>query len=340
MSFTSDAAEMARSMEFFTDPRSYGPLHVTSRGFKAVGCIDPRDEERDRLNNIIQTPGGAAGKAFDSALAIDIYNYLDAEGDDSVAAMLVRAASGSETEPGEVVPGVENNTFSFSDAHESSATNGGSFSLVKGARFDHNLLKSTVATAHPTCKFMGSLALIAREYIKPSAFTLETLGQTIARYQLPENETASAIKRVQESILRNLDFIEKVSPEDFLQVIDQMYPMHENVAGMIGENRAGIYIRNHHPNVGLRRQSVHRGEYPLKVHAYHDNVRATMDNLQSTVGMSVEMKLNRLAALLLRSSATPSVLIGDDKRFRLLDLVPTTSGYQVEEHYRGVELSL
>lgn len=69
MSFSGDIAEQSRSMAFFMDPANYGPFYLNSRNQRAYGCIDPRDEERDKLNVIVQTPGGAAGLAYDQTTA-------------------------------------------------------------------------------------------------------------------------------------------------------------------------------------------------------------------------------------------------------------------------------
>lgn len=285
MTFTSDAVEMGRSLEFFERPDSYGPFRINARHQMGVGCIDPRDEERQNLNIIVQTPGGAGGKGFDSALSLHAYD-------------------------------------------------GTAFEIVRGLDYDRTLQRPTISTAHPGCAFMNGRVAVAQEIYNPSDFSVHILATFIARYGLKDSGIEENIERIQNSAGISLDAIEKVDPDVFLDEVNKMYPTHNNVAPMNGANKAGIYIFNHHPFVGLNRHKVHRGDNPLAVQAYHDSTRASISNLEGIVEMPKDLKGLRLAALLLRSVATSAVLIGDKPDVKILQVVPTAEGTQVEEYIR------
>jgi len=204
--------------------------------------------------------------------------------------------------------------------------------LEEGLRYDSKLHLTTVAGGHNnTCRFIHGLGLVAKEITAPSDFTDDTMRRFVRRYELDEDSLRSDTAKVIDATKRSMDVIESINPSALLGTINSLYPYHPNVREMRGGNRAGFYIMNHHPHVGLDRMLVHRGDNPLTVHAYHDNPRAMMDSLAATPGMPGDVKRLRLSALLLRTAATRSVLCSGGAALKLLDVVPTRRGLQVQE---------
>lgn len=71
--FSQSQSEVARSIEFFTNPESYKPFELDAQQSRAIGCIDPRDQETERqLRVVVQTAGGAAGEGTDAAIAFRV----------------------------------------------------------------------------------------------------------------------------------------------------------------------------------------------------------------------------------------------------------------------------
>lgn len=276
-------------MAFFTNPANYGPFHLNSRNQRAYGCIDPRDEERDNLHIIVQTPGGAAGLGYDQSIAYAAYANEAAD-------------------------------------------------LKSGVGHDSRLRRATVATGHHVCAFLLGVAKVNAEIANPSEMTKDTLGTLSARYGLDDRPTfKSDIVSISDAAKRNQKMLEDVNPDDLLATVDSSYPHHNNVGAMLGENTAGIYIFNHHPYVGLDRAKVHRSQEPLIVQAYHSSTRASYEGL---LGLTLprELKNLRLAAFILREAATPTVLIGSDRRINILHVVSNdraSRGLQFEQQYRA-----
>jgi hypothetical protein len=77
MSFTGSEVELARSVEFFQQPTSYKRFWLNRHAQIPEGCIDPRDEDRPEVHIIRQTPGGAAGRAVDTALSLYAYDKTE-----------------------------------------------------------------------------------------------------------------------------------------------------------------------------------------------------------------------------------------------------------------------
>jgi hypothetical protein len=166
---------------------------------------------------------------------------------------------------------------------------------------------------------------------EPGDFTKQGMREFITRFDLRDVGIPRQMDGIQTAVGRSLEMIEGVDPDQLLGTIDGLYPYHPNVREMRGDNRAGFYIMNFHPYVGLDRQRVHRGEHPLTVHAYHDSPRAMVDALAGTLGMPRDVKDARLAALLLRTAATRTVLCQGGTAMKFLNVVPTRSGLQVQE---------
>ncbi|HJQ08696.1 MAG TPA: hypothetical protein VJ836_04430 [Candidatus Saccharimonadales bacterium] len=267
------------------DPRSYQGFTLTSDHRRIVGCIDPRDEERQRLKVMVQTAGGAVGQGFDSSLALTAYSR------DRV------------------------------------------YTLDEGLHYDSDLQRATVAGAHRACRFIEGMGLVAAEIINSSDITSDTFRSLVSRYDLKETDIYKQQRRIVGAAKQLQDQIAACTPDQILGTVDELYPYHQNVIAMSGNNRAGFYILNHHPYVGLNRYRVHRGESPLTVQAYHDSVRASMESLAGTIGMPAEVKGLRLAALLSRTAATRTVLCRDNPTMQYLHVSPTLHGLQVEKEH-------
>jgi hypothetical protein len=72
--FIGNQLELDRSREFFMDPSSYGQFQLDQDLRRIIGCIEPRDQESDRLRTVVQTAGGAVGEGLDAALALTVVN--------------------------------------------------------------------------------------------------------------------------------------------------------------------------------------------------------------------------------------------------------------------------
>ena len=113
-----------------------------------------------------------------------------------------------------------------------------------------------------------------------------------------------------------------------LEAVDRMYPS-SNVVSMNGENRAGIYVVNHHPYVGLDRQKKHREEN-LEVQGYHDSLAASIGDLLMS-RLKPEILHKRLSAHVLRSAAVRTLIGGDDGSTTYLEVQATEHGPQINE---------
>ncbi len=208
------------------------------------------------------------------------------------------------------------------------------YTVEQGMEYDGSLQRQTVSGGgHPACKYNEGLVSVDNEIIDPQDETMDVLREFIRRYGLEDARVKSFIIRIQDAAKRIRDSKPEHNPDQLLAYADKLYPGQNNVAPMVGENRAGFYILNHHPRIGLKRKDVHRGDKPLVVQAYHDNVYASVHNLSDMRGMSPEVRDLRLAALLLRSAATRTVVCAGNKDMKLLHVVPTAHGTQIEEGY-------
>jgi hypothetical protein len=217
----------------------------------------------------------------------------------------------------------------------SRSRNGHIHSIQGGLQYDSDLQRATVPGAHDNCRFVMGMAAVADEIIHPSDFTQDTLRSLISRYELKETGIVKDLGRIGAAADRMRDHFAETAadPEGLLADVSALYPQHQNVTSMRGNNTALFYILNHHPFVGLDRSLVHRGDRPLVATAYHDSVRATIESLQGTVGMPRRIKDLRLAALLSRVAATRTVLCADTPRMQYLHVVPTHRGIQVEQEH-------
>lgn len=279
--------ELERSLDFFTNPRSYAPFDLTTDLRRVVGCIDPRPEDRDVMKTIVQTPGGAVGHAHDAALAMTVES---GELFEAAEAEARRQQMGPSAVP---------------------AWLGGVATLGLGFRNYQSMRVTTgVMDAHHGCAFNNLLLNVLEEEANPSDLTLDTIARWSSRYE-SHGDLRSPIKKISAAAGRLHGHILENGPgEDILDVVNEAYPHHPNITSMVGDNQAGLYIVNHHPHAGLNRERTHRGANPVKVQAYHSNLGASMSevaNLEMTGG--IRMGRDLLAgAVLLRSAATRTLL--------------------------------
>lgn len=202
------------------------------------------------------------------------------------------------------------------------------YSIEEGLKYDCALERTTVAGGHNNhCKFLYGLGSIIAEMQEPSDLTRETVREFIARFGLTEVGVEHQAEIIRGAAECSAKMIRDADPRGLLRAIDSMYPYHPNVRDMRGGNRAGFYIVNMHPYVGLDRNLVHRGnDRPLTVQAYHDSPRAMVDALAGTLGMPRSVKEARLAALLLRTAATRTVICRGSEEMKMLNVVPKQQG--------------
>jgi hypothetical protein len=304
------AAEVSRSLEVFTDPTTYQGFDLTPDGRRMVVCLDPRDEEDQRRRATAMHDGVVE--------AIDRHERRQQRQRKlPVAVQTGGGASGKGVDSSLALTAFE----------------GRLVTLDEGLRYDSELQRSTLAGAHIGCRFNMGIMAVVQEMIEPSDITNDTFRSLAKRYELTGagiDQRRDEIRAAAELLLPQLV---ELTPEAILDTVNQLYPYHQNVVSMRGENRAGLYILNHHPYVGLNRNRVHRGNNPLVVQAYHDSVRATLDSLMGTVGMPSGVKELRQAALLARIAATRTILCADTPDMKYLNVVPTSRGIQIEQEY-------
>lgn len=202
------------SMEFFTNPDSYGNLSMTKDFKRIISCIDPRlpgrvDEKApvdpNEYKITVQTDGGAVGLGHDRALRIGI-----------------------ETGRPELI----------SD----------------GIREDAKMRITNVLDAHHECRFLNGLVTVLLEEANPSDFTKDSIKRWDRYYGLGIVGTKAEIQlRDAAARQAELEQASHES-HSLLEVIDELYPEHPNVRYMSGENRARLHVINHHPFVGINRQ--------------------------------------------------------------------------------------
>lgn len=280
MAHLENAFEQGRTVQFLFDATNYGGFEVDTEGNRAVGCMDPRPEQRRQHMIIVQTPGGGIGIAHDTALT--------------------RLAMGESR-----------------------------YSPSESIKNDPSLDAAYVITGHNRCAYDAGVVSVLQETLEPGAFTLGLLKRFQRRY-FDGNGIANELVRIQEAAGKAIPQLQQ-QKEDVLSAVDSLHPGKLTVADMVGENKAGVYTFNHHPNVGLQREKMHRGAHPLDVQTYFDCIQASLNMVWNTNGLRHDERKLRAAALIWRSAATASVLVGSDERYKLLEVEPSSKGIQVTE---------
>lgn len=182
--------------------------------------------------------------------------------------------------------------------------------------------------AHHACRFNEGLIDVLLEESDPSDFTLDAIERWTRYYQL-DDFVKPRLQSLSDAAQAQHDYIQAYGTDDLVAMVDRLWPTHANVTHMRGENRARLYIINHHPHLGLDRHKAHR-ERQIVVQGYHDSLRAAVDDLNNTYNLTLEARGLRLAALFLRSAATRTVLgtLHDDTEY--YSLIPTDRGPQIQ----------
>lgn len=211
---------------------------------------------------------------------------------------------------------------------------GEAYTIAQGMQYDSDLHRPTAsAGAHESCKFNLGLGAVIGEIASPRDETQDVVRAFVRRYGLQDSGIDDRMGEVRDAARKMQDAQHEHDPDGLLALADQLYPGQKNVNSMVGENSAGFYILNHHPHVGLIRQAVHRGDNTLTVQAYHDSIYASVNNVGNMRGMTREIRDLRLAALLMRSAATRTVICAGNENMTFLHVVPTPDGTQVHEDF-------
>jgi hypothetical protein len=210
-----------KSLDFFTDPRSYTGFDLTRDKKIMIGCIEPRllglvdcsqPARVDDLKTRLQTGGGAAGTGHDEALALTV-------------------------EQGELVP-IEYGIAKSADRRETAVLDG-----------------------HYDCRFVNDMSAVLSEEANPNDFTLETLERWDRFYQTGLVKSSVLHKLMDAAAKEQEYVAEKTEMVSLIRFTDTLYPDHPNVRYVVGQNQARVHVTNHHPYVGLnrRRQVKHYG---------------------------------------------------------------------------------
>lgn len=200
-------------------------------------------------------------------------------------------------------------------------------SLEEGLTLDVETRTDVKLAAHGICKFIAGMDSVKEEVANPTAFTEDTYDRYLLRYDLWDTITPPVTEAVQDATKELWE--EPPQEAELLPRIDSLYPASVNVANMKGENRARIYVVNHHPNVGLDRHKKHRIHKP-PVQAYHESLGATVANLKA-MHSDPELLKYRLAAHLLRAAAVRTVIGTANEDTRYLEAEIGEGGIKVEE---------
>ncbi len=206
--------------------------------------------------------------------------------------------------------------------------------LCDALEYDDSLGQTMVATAHKRCAYDLGRGKILDEIINPSDFTKEALQRLSHESNLDFKRVTQYVGRLRLSAEALKSSIVQTNSDELLETVQNLFPHNAAVADMRGDNHAGVYIWNHHPYVGLDRGKVHRGRHPLVAQGYHDSLRATIVSVRNTPNMPSELRDLRISAAILRSAVTPAVVVGSDKRARLLHVKQGRDGLIVEEQQR------
>jgi hypothetical protein len=123
--------------------------------------------------------------------------------------------------------------------------------------------------------------------------------------------------------------------EHLIEHIDRLHPEHTNVRSVEGDPGAKVYVQNLHPNIGQD-----RNKHPLKpdgtqaVRAYHDSLAAALVEFDKATELSDEERGVRVAARIMVSAATMTVIEAANPGMALFEVMRSTShssGRQITE---------
>lgn len=173
---------------------------------------------------------------------------------------------------------------------------------------DLRLRRASVHGAHYDCAYVSSFAPIMGEMANPSGSTAESVNKWVVGHELGYLVTRNVLAGVQEAAGQQAEAWRfQGSPEHIVHAIDAHHPDHTNVPRMRGKAMPHFYIVNHYPTLGLDRQAKHNTA-ALRAQAYHDNLGARLGDVHNTHALPVDVRSHRMAALMLRSAATRTII--------------------------------
>jgi hypothetical protein len=179
--------------------------------------------------------------------------------------------------------------------------------IEEAAEEDMKLRRSSVHGAHRSvCAYVQSFTAVKGEQADPSEVTLDSVHRWIEDNEL-DMVTDDVLDRVIEVSGVQLGLYRSSGVEHVVDTIDQAFPGHTNVPEMRGKSTPGFYIVNGYPHLGLNRHHKHDVKR-VSSQAYHDSLRARIDDINNTHSLPFEVRRHRIGALLLRSAATRTVI--------------------------------
>jgi hypothetical protein len=179
----------------------------------------------------------------------------------------------------------------------------------EGFEEEKRLRGSSVLGGHTRCKWAMANGVVLKEEVDPSDFTMDDYDRSLRLYSI-EEDIRPLMPQIFDAAKVQLEYIEEEGSLDHMvDVMDALYPKHSNVAGVIGENVAQIYMESHHSHAGLNRdKKAKQRDKGIDIQGYHESRRAAFDDIRNGDFVSNVERGYRLAAFLLRNSASRTIL--------------------------------
>lgn len=193
----------------------------------------------------------------------------------------------------------------------------------------------TVFWAHPGCAFLKNLIAVNREMANPSDFTLEGFYRWAAHIGQLEH-AKSTLWQSREGAAYQADYLEgQVEVEGILQHADELFPDHDTVRDVKGENTSRVYVVNLHPRIGKdRNKKPADPDEAQQIQAYHDTPAATVENLRTENAIPNEVRGVRVTNMLLRSAAARTIITAaafEEFTFLEVEAIPDAPGIKIVE---------
>lgn len=266
----SEGTLLEQTRAYYTSIGAYAPFDHTRDGRTMLGCMDPRGDDLDKVQGIYVARDRQMTKIQGPGGELG-------EGEDQADARTV--------ETGQLV------------------------TVGQGIQEDMALRRASVLGAHlSVCAFARGFGLVVAEQAQPSEQTSAYLQRWMQHHELDGFLDTDDFKAVMGAAALRLERVQAgASIEPLIEVVDKAYPDHHNVPEMKGDGSPGFYLVNNFPHLGLNRHHKHE-ERRLNIQAYHDNVGARLDNVHNLHALPHDVRAWRMAALLLRSAATRTVI--------------------------------
>jgi hypothetical protein len=191
---------------------------------------------------------------------------------------------------------------------------------------DEEMRIYNILAGHLDCTFIREMRGITGEMVDPTDKTLENytrLGAVLGHKDLVQ----SSLPKIKEAgALQLEDMQDKAHMEHLLAHIDRLHPEHSNVKEVEGNPGAMVYVQNLHPNIGQDRNKHSLKEDGTQaVRAYHDSVAAALVELDKATELSNEERGLRVAARIMLSAATLTVIEGANPGIAIFEVMRSTS---------------